>query len=144
MVTLIEKAETDKIKDGETVYNLISRSTSHLEEKLSTTSTPSSPSMLLRPFTELNMMASNMLIRVTSYPRAFSTAVADTFRSKSRSGTGDDITIASVQANVSAEIDEEISGFREKILQMTCYDELSVKEIPMMFADYRRLLLERK
>lgn len=159
VVSLIESADLDKAK-GESIYTLVTRSATQLhlqdaEAKETETDAnpkePQSPSMLMRPLTEINAMASNVFTKVTFYPRAISTAVADTFR---RAKTGEELAspkpIGSKWAERTAkhpdtgeviEEDLEIRAFRHRIMSMSSYDEMSVREIPMVFADYRKLLM---
>lgn len=150
VVSLIQGAQVDKINEkGESIYTLVSRSTSHVKiEGEEHKSTPESPSMLMRPLTEL----SNVFTRVTTYPRAFSSAVVDSFR---RSKAADEVSLPRpvgskwVERTIKhpetgelmAEEDLEIRAFRHRIMSLEKFDELSVKEIPMMFADYKKLLM---
>jgi hypothetical protein len=104
--------------------------------------------MLMRPLTELT----NVFTRVTTYPRAFSTAFVDSFR---RSKTteeasalrpvGSKWTERAVKHPDTGEPmaveDLEIRAFRHRVMSLEKYDELTVKEIPMMFADYKKLLM---
>lgn len=152
-----------KIDDanGESIYNLVSRSASNLKlseqaADKSPISTPESPSAMLRPLSEFNTMATNVFHRVTNVPRAISSAIGDTFRSRSSSKMFDEITPVALageikwkpkQASVhpvtgqQITLDAEIEAFRQKIMSLRSVDDLSVKEIPVLFADYKNLLM---
>jgi len=76
VVRLIETAQVDRVGEGgESIYSLVSRSTSHLQQHVEDTKKveekedmPHSPSMLMRPLTEINAMASSVFTKVTFYP----------------------------------------------------------------------------
>lgn len=147
--------------NGESIYNLVSRSTSNLKLSEQTTETPStsnpeSPSAMLRPLSEFNVMASNVFNKVTYMPRAITTAIGDTFRSRSSSKVLDEPVNTSSpggpkwkpkSGNVHPAtghvitLDTEIEAFRQKIMNLRSVDDLSVKEIPILFADYKNLLM---
>lgn len=147
VVSLIESAKVDSINEkGESIYSLVSRSTSNLQLEGEKTQ-PESPSMLLRPLTEL----SNAFSKVTFYPRALSSAVVDTFR---RSRASDEpLTAKPVGSKwlekkqkhpeTGQDIEEhlEIRAFRHRIMGLEKFDDLSIKEIPIVFADYKKLLM---
>lgn len=151
VASLIQGAQVDKINEkGESIYTLVSRSTSHVKmEDGEHKSTPESPSMLMRPLTEL----SNVFTKVTTYPRAFSSAFVDSFRRTRASEelpssprpVGSKWVERSLKhpetGELMAEEDVEIRAFRHRIMSLEKYDEMSVKEIPMMFADYKKLLM---
>lgn len=147
--------------NGESIYNLVSRSTSNLklsEQVTETppTSTPESPSAMLRPLSEFNTMASNVFNKVTYVPRAITTAIGDTFRSRSSSKVLDEpASIGSLggpkwklkSGNIhpatghAITLDAEIEAFRQKIMNLRSVDDLTVKEIPILYADYKNLLM---
>lgn len=150
VVSLMQGAQVDKINEqGESIYTLVSRSTSQIKiEDGELKSVPESPSMLMRPLTELT----NVFTKVTTYPRAISSAVVDTFR---RSKTTEEISASRPVGSkwteravkhpdtgeLMAEEDLEIRAFRHRVMSLEKYDELKVKEVPMMFADYKKLLM---
>ena len=157
-MNFIENVRIDEA-NGESIYNLVSRSTSNLklsEQSTETppTSTPESPSAMLRPLSEFNMMATNVFNKVTYVPRAITSAIGDTFRSRSGSKLFDESATSPgslkwkpKSGNVhpvtgqAITLDAEIEAFRQKVMNMRSVDDLSVKEIPILFADYKNLLM---
>lgn len=159
VVSLIESAKVEEMGQGETIYSLVTKSATDLQQAEAPVAKdeaekpvePQSPSMLMKPLTEINAMASTVFTKVTFYPRALSSAVADTFR---RAKTAEDLasprpigskwverTAKHPDTDQVIEEDLEIRAFRHRIMGMTSFDEMTVREIPMVFADYRKLLM---
>lgn len=166
VASFVEDVKIDET-NGESIYNLVSRSSTNLKSSPRPQAhepVPESPSALMRPLTEFNAMATTVFNKVTFVPRAITSAVADTFRSRSKSSTLEDhqqLGSASPAAlplpsdgewcertrqvhPATGELipsDEVINSFRRKVVRLGSYDEMVVKDIPVMFADYKRLLM---
>lgn len=105
---------------------------------------------MLRPLTEFNAMAVNVFNKVTLVPRAISTAIGDTFKMRSKSSIiaeGQAVEwkhkagIKHPETGETLKSDQEIENFRLKMVQLTSVDDLSLKDIPIIFSDYKSLLM---
>ena len=151
VMSVLEETKVDKLKSGESIYSLVSRSTTHIKlDEGQAKSQPSSPSMLMRPITEFNAMATNVFSKVTFYPRAISSAVAESFRSRSASKTMDELATlgweerTDVRRPDTGEIyveDEVLREFQQHVMQLEGFDDMTLKELPVLFSDYKKLLM---
>lgn len=141
---MVEKIYAEQIGKTEPIYSLLSTTREDLSsmERMpsnDTKSGPTSPSSLPRQtLTELNSMATTVINTIGFVPRAISSAVVDTFRSRSTRTSASPLDGGKAES-----VAPETARLRKKVVSLKSTDsleDLSLKEIRLIIDDYRKLL----